>query len=250
MRTLRGVLLALLLLMSAGAGRSDEADVVKVVIDKGIKALGGEEKLTALQGISMAGKGFFHSEGQKLPFTGVWRLQGPTQYRGDITEERGSKRTEIRVVSGDKGWVKRGNDEARAFSADELAEERETLWFNHVSSLVPLRGKEVKLTPLGEVKVEGKPAVGVKVASKGHRDIKLFFDKETGLLVKGERPVKDVDRNKEYTEEVIFSDYQDAGGVKLAMKYVTRWDGKVLAEVEMTEARAEEKLADRYFMKP
>jgi hypothetical protein len=108
----------------------------------------------------------------------------------------------------------------------------------------------VKLALLGEAKVEGKTAVGIKVTSKGHRDLKFYLDKETGLLVKGERQVKDLDKNKEFTEEVLFSEYQDAGGIKVAMKYVTRWDGKLLAEVELEQARAEEKLAERFFVKP
>jgi hypothetical protein len=251
MRAIPGGLLGLsLLIVTAGAGRGDDADTIKALLDKGIKVLGGEDKLTKLQGANLSGKGVFHIDGKKETFTARWLLQGSDKYRSEITEDKGAKRSEIRVVNGDKGWVKRGNDEARALSGDELTEDREVLWFSYVTSVIPLKGKDIKLSLLGEAKVEGKTAVGVKVATKGHRDVKLYFDKESGLLLKGERQVKDVDRNKEFTEEVVFDDYKEVNGIKMAMKYITRWDGKLQAEVEMNEAKAEEKLDDVHFAKP
>jgi len=47
-----------------------------------------------------------------------------------------------------------------------------------------LRQPTLSLTHLGESKVVNRPVVGVKVAQQGHRDVLLYFDNETRLLVK------------------------------------------------------------------
>ena len=41
-----------------------------------------------------------------------------------------------------------------------------------------------------------------------------------------------------------------ADGLKVAMKYTLKWDGKTQSEAEMSEAKAEEKLDDKLFAKP
>ena len=60
-----------------------------------------------------------------------------------------------------------------------------------VTRLAFMGGKDYDLTSLGESKVNERPCVGVKIARKGHKDINLFFDKETNLLSKFEHRVKD-----------------------------------------------------------
>src|SRR5438445_725224 len=77
-----------------------------------------------------------------------------------------------------------------------------------------VKEKGVELSSLAETKVDGKPAVGVVVKSKGHRDVKLYFDKASGLLVKREHPVVDPSTGKEVVQEVLFRDYQDKDGLK------------------------------------
>jgi hypothetical protein len=135
-------------------------------------------------------------------------------------------------------------------SKDALNEEKENLYFTYITTLAPLKGKEFKLAPLGESKVEGKTVVGIKVSSAGHRDVQLYLDKDSGLLLKAERTIRDTDRNKEHVEEVVFEDYRDVDGIKVAMKYSTKWDGKAQADAELTEAKAQEKLDDNTFAKP
>src|SRR5207302_6498712 len=95
------------------------------------------------------------------------------------------------VIHGAKGWVK-FNDEVKAMPDEELGEEKEEMYARWVASLVPLKDKAFKLAALGEVKVGDSAAVGVRISHDGRRDVNLFFDKSSGLLVKQEHPVKDV----------------------------------------------------------
>ena len=114
---------------------------------------------------------------------------------------------------------------------------------------MPLKGKAFRLAPLGEVNIDKRPARGVWVSSKGHRDVNLYFDKETGLLVKTETRVKD-DNDQEVTEETFLGDYKEVQGTKQATKLTVKRDGELYLESEVTDYRLAEKLDDRVFAKP
>ena len=94
----------------------------------------------------------------------------------------------------------------------------------------------------------GRPRA--KVSSKGHRDVDLYFDKATSVLVKTETRVKDDGSGQEVTEENFPSEYKDVQGVKHAMKFVVKRDGKLFLEGEATDCTLSEKLAADVFAKP
>src|SRR5437016_4035413 len=79
---------------------------------------------------------------------------------------------------------------------------QEEFYSVNVEMLAPLlKEKAYTLSTLDEIKVDGKPAVGVKVSAKGHRDIELYFDKESHLPVKTVRFSIDPETRKEATAE-------------------------------------------------
>jgi hypothetical protein len=247
----RGMLVVCLALVAAGFSAADDADTIKAVLDKGIKALGGEDKITKYPGLMLKGAGKFYEGERGIPYSAVWYTQGLDKSRTTtVVDFKGVKSVEITVVNGMKGWMKATGDETKDLEKDALEEERESLYVNWVTALVPLKGKEYKLTLLGESKVNNKPVVGIGVASKGHRDVKLFFDKESGLLVKTERKLRDLENKKEVTEEVTMSDYKDVDGLKIAMKYQTKRDGKNQADADIGEAKVFEKIDEKQFEKP
>jgi hypothetical protein len=240
-------LLAILAALSASRGA--DGPTPAAILDKALKAAGGEAKLAKFQGLILKGKGVYHVDGMDLPFTGVWHTQGADKGRTLIEKEaKGGKSYEVSVVNGDRGWTKEGKLDSNQMSKEELADEKENLYFNWITTLAPLKGKDFKLTPLDEAKVDGRAAVGFTVVRKGHRDIKLFFDKESGLLVQSERTIKD--NNKDVAETTLFSNYKDVDGIKIAMKYSVKWQGQPQADVEMTEAKVAEKLDDKLFTRP
>jgi hypothetical protein len=118
-----------------------------------------------------------------------------------------------------------------------------------VESLAPLLvGDTYKLELIGEAKVSDKPAVGVRVSAKGHKDISLFFDKESGLLVKTQKRTKEA--GVEVDEENFYSDFKEIDGVKLPMTLKILHDGKKFLDAKVTEAKLLEKLDDDVFAKP
>lgn len=243
------VLMLTMLLIAPSSGRGQDATSA-TLLDKAIKATGGEAKLTKLQAMTIKGKGIYHQDGQKLPFTLSWWSVGADKYRQTIEiDAMGAKSQETWVMNGKEGWHKLGPlVEAKAMGKDELEETREEVYFNWISMLAPLKGKDFKLTPLDEAKIEGRAVVGFSVARKGNREAKLYFDKETGLLAKGERKVKD--EGKDISEETYFGGYKDVDGVKMAMRVVVRREGKPHAELDISDAKLEEKLDAKLFTKP
>jgi hypothetical protein len=244
------VLLLILLLAGTHPGRGQDASSPAAILDKAIAATGGATKLAKLQAMTIKGKGLYHDGGQRLPFALTWYSQGADKYRQIIEMEvMGLKSEETWVLNGNQGWRKLGPTiEARALPKDELEETKDEVYFNWITTLAPLKGKEFKLTALEPDKVDGRPVVGFTVSRKGNRDAKLYFDKETGLLAKGIRTVKD--EGKDIVEEMLFFKYAEVDGIKMAMKTVVRRDSKPHAELDVTEAKMLEKLDEKLFTNP
>lgn len=241
-----------LALAAAGAARADEQADMKAVIDKAIKAAGGEEKLAKFKAATFKAKGKFYGMGEGIDYTGEYAVQQPDKFRVRIEAGSGdNKFVFVRVVNGDKLWSKLGDKAQEVTDKDEIAEAKENGYAGWVTTLVPLKDKGFTLASLGEVKVDGKPAVGVRVSHKGHRDVNLFFDKDKGLLVKSETTVKDfMAGGKESTQETLYSGYKEAGGVQHPTKLVINRDGKKYVDSEVTEYEPKEKLDDSEFGKP
>ena len=97
---------------------------------------------------------------------------------------------------------------------------------------------------------EPRPAVGIRVAAPGHKDVSLYFDKQTGLLVKITRQALDAQTGQEVSEERIIQEYQDVNGLKTAKKVLINRDGKKFLEAEVTDVQFLEKVDDSTFAKP
>jgi hypothetical protein len=119
-----------------------------------------------------------------------------------------------------------------------------------VARLAPLKDKAYELTLIGDDKVEGKKVVGVRVTKKGSKDVSLFFDKETGMLMKVEHRGVAPGTEMEVNEERIITEYgKNKDGVPYAKKVVVKHDGKQFLEAEIIEAKLLEKLDDSEFKK-
>jgi hypothetical protein len=98
--------------------------------------------------------------------------------------------------------------------------------------------------------VDDKPALGVKVSAKGRKDVTLYFDKATGLLVRYDHTVRAEGTGQEVTEENYPAGYKDVQGTRQAMKFTTKRDGKLHVEGEVTDLQLHETLDDGVFAKP
>ncbi|MCI0459184.1 MAG: hypothetical protein L0Z62_19685 [Gemmataceae bacterium] len=223
------------------------------VIDRALKAQGGEDKLAKFRAVTMKGMGKFYGMGDEgIPFTGEWTVQGDDQMRfvieGRVMDQNFKL---VKILNGAKGWSRLNDGKSQPMGKDELQEEKEQIYQNWVAMLIPLRDKRFKLATLGEVKVGKRAAVGVRVSREGRRDVNLYFAKDDGLLIKSEVTVKDIEGGgKELIQEELFDGYKEFQGVKQPTKLTIRRDGKRFVEVEVSELRLEEKVDPSLFAEP
>jgi hypothetical protein len=238
------------LLAVAVPARADDAADARALVEKAVKAHGGQEKLEKLPAVTLTMKGKVHVMEQVFPFSGEIITVGEDKLKLDIEIEAGGMKLRIvNVLAGHKGWNKMG-DKTDELDKDKLAEIHAQAYSGWVSTLAPLKDKRFTLATIGEMKIDNKPALGVKVTSKGRRDVDLYFDKETGMLVKTETRVKDDASGQEVTEENFPSGYKEVQGIKHAMKFIVKRDGKLFLEGEATECHLAEKLDASVFAKP
>src|SRR5829696_9214057 len=242
-----------IVLAVSGPARADDAADARKIIEKAVRAQGGQEKIDKWPGRVVTIKGTIHVTGDGIAMTGTVSTQGPDKQRIDVEVDAGAMKAAILLVyAGDKGWTKSGlvSKDAVDFSKDRLAESKEFAHTGWVATLVPLTDKQFTLATVGEIKVDNKPALGVKVSRKGYRDVDLYFDKGTDLLVKTERRVKDEMSGQEVNEEAFFSDYKEVRGAKQSHKSGVKRDGKLYIEYEATKIELFEKLDASTFAKP
>jgi hypothetical protein len=248
-RLLSCCLVLLLLAGVAGPVAGEDKPDPAAVLEKGIKALGGEANLVKYPAATWKATGTYYAlKGKGDDFSGEWAVQPPNRYRADIEFQRnGATFHEVRVITGDKGWIKLEKQSTEEMDKDVVAEEKKlmnTQWL----TLVPLRDKSFQLEALPDSKVDDKAVAGIKVTRAGS-EFRLYFDKESGLLLKSERRIKD-EGGREVKQEVLYGDYQEVKGIQHAMKRTVLRDGKKFIVEKLSDYKPAETLDEKLFVKP
>jgi hypothetical protein len=229
---------------------SDEA--ARGVVEKAIRAQGGADKVAKLRAMRIKVEGTMSLvPGQAAtPFALEDWWQMPDQYKTTSRFElAGKKVSQAQAIDGEAGWMQL-DGVTQDMPKEAIAEMREQKYAEDLDRLGFLADKGIDLTALGESKVGGRAAVGVLVKSKGHRDVTLWFDKESGLLVKREHRVLDSGTGKEVAQEVVFSDYRETDGVKHYRALTAYRDGQKVIEAKVREVEFFDKLDKKVFAKP
>lgn len=227
-------------------------DVARGVIEKAIKVQGGADKVAKLRVMRIKAEGTIDLvPGQPaIPFVIEDWWQMPDQYKTTSHFELGGKKVnQTQTLEGKTGWIQ-SEGTVTDMPREAVAEMREQKYAEDLDRLGFLKDKGIDLTALGETKVGDRSAVGVLVKSKGHRDVKLWFDTESGLLVKREHGLIDGGTGKEVVQEVLFSDYRDTDGVKYCRALTAYRDRKKVIAAKVVEVEFFDKLDKKVFAKP
>jgi hypothetical protein len=240
---------ALAMTLLSGPARADENDA-QGVVDKAIKALGGEDKLGKVTAWTTKAKGTLTIQGNDNSFSTESTMQGIDRVRGVFEGDfNGQNIRFVTVIDKDKGWRTAG-DQTMPIEDEFLTNEKRRLYLRNVPILPTLlKEKGFKLISTSEEKVEGKPAVGVKGTGPDGKDFTIYFDKESGLPVKVAATVPGF-MGDEAAEESFFSDYKDFGGIKHATKVEVKRDGTTLLKQEITDFKVLDKVDADTFAEP
>jgi hypothetical protein len=227
-------------------------DEARAIIDKAIKAHGGEEVLSKYKAGQFKNKGKLSLGGAEVEFTQNVSFMLPDKFKEALEMKIGGQDVNIvTLANGDKLSIEANGQKIELTDAikESLKDAQQMMKAMRLVGLV--KGKGVELAPLGEAKVEGKTTLGVRVTAKGQKDVSLFFDKETGLLAKIERRTVDPMTGNEVTEERIILEYQkkDKEGQSVPKKALVKHDGKNFIEAEVVDGKYLESLDDSEFQK-
>jgi hypothetical protein len=251
MRRLTLVALGFCLWLGIVATTDAQPDETRALIDKAIKAHGGEKALQAAEkAATIKGKGKISIMNMDLDFTIESMVQPPDKMKNVIGLEAGGMAFNvIEVINGKKGW---SSVMGKTTPMDEkrLKEAHEMMQVEKVANLLVLKDRSYKVSPLGDGKVEGKAAVGVQVTKKGMRDVNLWFDKQSHLLLKTEYRTLEPIGMQEVNQEKIMTEYKDVKGIKMPARILIKNDGNRFIEMEITDITLVDRHDDSIFAKP
>ena len=229
--------------------RADDKDTT-AILDKAIKALGGEEKLSKAQTFTQSAKGTITIMDNDSEITSNMWVQGLDHARQEFTGNFGGNSVKgATVVAGDKGWRKFGDDKT-ALEGDALANQKRGMYLALVPvTVLPLKGKGFKVQAAGEEKVGDKAAVKIKGTGPDDKEFTLYFDKETGLPLKIVAKVAGF-MGGEFLQETSYGDYKEMGGIKKATKITATRDGAKFLNQEITDFKVVDKLDPKTFAEP
>ena len=240
---------AALVVVSGGVRAAD--DDAKAILTKAIKAHGGEEYLTKNKAARMQNKGKLTIPGVgETDFTQDLAYMLPDKLKDTLELTIGGRKISIvTVMNGDKLSIEAAG-KAVDITDDIKKALKDAQHMMTVGRMVPLlKDKSYELSIFGEAKVEDKPAIGILVASKGKKDITLFFDKKTNLLAKIEHRTVEAGTGNEIGEERIILEYKIKDGIPFPKKVLVKHDGKTFLEAEMVESTMLEAIDEAEFKK-
>src|SRR5438876_969142 len=110
-----------LVLAAAVTARAGDGAAARALVDKAVKAQGGEANLAKFPAVTAKIKGTFHGLGAAAAFTGEFASHGPDRSRFDITGEVDCEKFRlVHVLNGDRGWYKL-NDDTEELGKEDLA---------------------------------------------------------------------------------------------------------------------------------
>ncbi len=239
-------------LLPASVSAADPPAEAKAILDDGIKALGGGEKLAKLPATTFNSEGFLTFVGLRIESTSTWTVQYPDKYRYDgkikVNESTGSN---LKIGNGDKGWNQSNNDVVTAIEEDQLAMLSQDTRAVHLAHLlVPLTDKKYQLSTLGELKIDNRPALGLKIVLKNQPDLDLYFDKETHLPVRVSFACKEATGYDPVPHVISFGGYKEADGCKHFTQIKLFRQDKQILEMNLSNVKRQEKAEANLFEKP
>lgn len=233
------------------SARAQDNELRNLVL-KAQKAHGGKTALNKYPAIQVKYKGDVDANGMKAKVEGEVSYNFPERMKNVITVDVNGMKIEIQQgYDGKVLWLNVAGMVSEIKDKELLAEMKESMYSELVASLADIESKDYELSALGEMKIKDKDAVGVRVSRKGKRDVNLWLDKKTHMLVKSEFRGKDpFGMQGEANQEKYFSGYKAFSGVQTPLIMEVHNDGKKIVEMELSDVRYFEKLEDSHFNRP
>jgi len=243
--------LAVALVVARTAAADEKAEAV---VKKAIDAHGGADALNKYKAGKFKLKGEISVMNMEFEFTGTVSYMTPDRYKLEVNAEiMGMKLVINQVVKGDsiKSSGTIGGMQIPMNSDAEKQELKMAAVLQEAEQLTPLLdAKKFTIKTGDEDTVNGKKASVVIVTPKAiDKELKIYFDKESGLVVKtahkGLGPGEGAPT--EVLEETYHTEYKKVSGVQTATKLTVTHDGKKFMTMDVSDIELLEKIDDKEF---
>jgi hypothetical protein len=221
MKQMLGVVLVLTWL-SGSAWSADEKAIA--VVEKAIKAMGGQERFDKAQTIYFRSiRDFVAANGVRRTLSNQRTAQGIENSRFvSEMDANGIHVKSIAIISGDQGWAQIGRETVK-LKPDAVRDAKRL----ELEGLLPtrpdlLKSKVFDLEWAGEQMVGDRPSVAIKVGGLGIVGTNIYFDRERGLPIKSEARFSSP--RGDSTMQLVFSDYRKFDGIQVATKIECKTD--------------------------
>ena len=218
---------------------------VDQIIQKHTEALGGLEKLKAIETVTITGTAALMGGQMGAPIT--IRMKRPAFLRMDMHIQ---ERTFVQSFDGATGWTLNsfsGPASPQRLSEEDAKTARDNADFVE-GSLVGYESKGTSVELLGQEAVDSKPAYKLKLTKKGGTVEYVFLDASSFL------PVKTSGRRKQIGKEVDYesmpSDYRAVHGVVMPFTVRQKLNGRDSMEVSILNVDVNTPIDDAIFRIP
>jgi outer membrane lipoprotein-sorting protein len=213
------------------------------VLDKYIQALGGASAVARLTSLVGKGTHLGYGDAENRPIE-IY-AKAPNQRTTIIHTVNGDSTT---TYDGRAGWIAAPDTDTpvplRALAGGELEGAR-----LDVELTFPTRVKLALTNWRGAVPVtiDDRDAVVIQGTSAGRSPVKLYFDVDSGLLVRLVRYTETpVGRNH---TQIDYADYREVGGVKIPFRWIVAWQSG-RSTFELTDVQANVQIDAAKFARP
>lgn len=224
----------------AQAAPQEPLPSVDQVIDKYVAAVGGRAALEKLTSRVSTGT----LEIPDIGITGAVQLMEKAPNKNLATVQLGEMGSMREGTDGTVAWAEDPQSGLREKAGDEAAQALRNAVFNqelHLKTLFP------KMSVTGREQVAGRPAIAVTASPTDGVTVRLFFDAETGLLVR--RSEMQFTPQGSMEVDSFLEDYRAVDGVRQP-HLVRQITPTFTAVIRITEIKHNVALDDAVFRKP
>lgn len=241
MRLLIGSVLVSLVLAPPAAPQSAQAPGVDQILDHYVQSLGGKDAVEKVTSRTMKGTVENSDDGTTSPAEVA--AKAPNKYLEVIS--LGDSGQMQQCWNGETGWAKDPDSGLHDMEkADQIAARRDYQFYREIQ----LKELFPKMTFSGKARVDERDAYVVEAAAADGATEKLYFDVQSGLLVRREFERVNIDDGI-VLWEVDYDDYKDVDGVKVPSTVVRKTPDFSLT-YRFTEIKHNVPIDDAKFNKP
>jgi|GEM_PF-3323379 len=246
MKRMMSVSLVCGLLMSSVSAEEKPSEV----LDAAIKAAGGAEALGKVKAMKREYSGKIAVMGADVEFTAAAIDAFPGKSRATIDLSVGGTAIKVlQVLNGDKVKMSvsvGGTDMSPPIDDNTKEELRQSTLLEEIFLLVSLRdAKRFEVQVIDGVKVDGKETVGLLIAPKSAKGVKVYFDKKSMLMVRMERRGLSSE-SKQIDQVYTMSNYKKFDGIERPTRLKVTHDGKDYLDATVKSYEHLEKVDEKF----